>query len=663
MKFSSAVVSAILLQSSQTSARSLSFDAEDARERPVTKVVNLLKGVSEQLEKEGEEDKKTYDTYKCWCKTNGEEKAAAAVKAAAAIKEHKARVAELTATSSRLEVEYTNLGKDVEKYQAAMEKARAIRKEENGKFVAEETDELKNLDAVNSALQTVKSGSFLQSGSKIRNNLDKLLVLQGDRLSDWQSKVMDSFLQQQNPASDAVAGVLTSLKKDFEATLEQIRGVELKRKTSYEELMKANRDQHDAAKEAIDQKREEKAAADEEIMQRKRAIVELNEAAGGDAEFAAEVKEKCRVFEQEFETRTKTRADESEAVQKAIEVLSNDEAFDTFGKTLPTFLQLEGSATASSSAGVMAKRLELASATLAASGKLDSRLMTLALQTKLAKLDGFYRVKKSIDEMLIALKNEHEDEVKQKDYCVQEFQENKVATEKKTRMQKKQTNKVENLKVSIKKSSEEVASLSADTAEMQKQLKLASQNREAENAEFQQVVQDQRSTQTLLQKALTVLGDFYTKQKSFVQVGHEANPEEPAGFKDYKKSAGSMGAMSLLQQLIADAKAGEVEAVAGERTAQENYESFAKETSTSVATKTEQLDDATEVKAKAEKELVETKESLSGTTDEIMELATVNSDLHVTCDFVMKNFDVRQKARQQEMDALKQAKSYLNGAK
>jgi len=37
-------------------------------------------------------------------------------------------------------------------------------------------------------------------------------------------------------------------------------------------------------------------------------------------------------------------------------------------------------------------------------------------------------------------------------------------------------------------------------------------------------------------------------------------------------------------------------------------------------------------------------------------------DLHAQCDFVLKNFSIRQKARMQEVDAIQQAKSILSGA-
>jgi len=42
-------------------ASSLTFDAEGAKNRPVSKVITLLKDMLKQLEKEAEEDEEVYD--------------------------------------------------------------------------------------------------------------------------------------------------------------------------------------------------------------------------------------------------------------------------------------------------------------------------------------------------------------------------------------------------------------------------------------------------------------------------------------------------------------------------------------------------------------------------------------------------------------------------
>merc|ERR1719235_519272 len=48
---------------------------------------------------------------------------------------------------------------------------------------------------------------------------------------------------------------------------------------------------------------------------------------------------------------------------------------------------------------------------------------------------------------------------------------------------------------------------------------------------------------------------------------------------------------------------------------------------------------------------------------ELEQLSNYNAELHQSCDFVMKNFEIRQTARDEEVEALKQAKAILSGAK
>merc|ERR1719462_163303 len=50
------------------------------------------------------------------------------------------------------------------------------------------------------------------------------------------------------------------------------------------------------------------------------------------------------------------------------------------------------------------------------------------------------------------------------------------------------------------------------------------------------------------------------------------------------------------------------------------------------------------------------------TQGELESLGNAAGDVHKSCDFTLKNFAVRQEARDQEVNALRQAKSILSGA-
>merc|ERR1712194_700186 len=174
------------------------------------------------------------------------------------------------------------------------------------------------------------------------------------------------------------------------------------------------------------------------------------------------------------------------------------------------------------------------------------------------------RVKKAIDDMVAQLLQEKADEIKHKDFCVEEFNTNQLQTEKKDRQKQDLIALIEDLELTIKTLASEISNLKSEVAEMQVQMKRAGEDREKQNKEFQQVVADQRASQKLLAAALNILKGFYEKRAAFVQKQEPAGPPPPPGFKEYKKNAAAGGVMGMIQQIINDAKAMEAEAIRAE---------------------------------------------------------------------------------------------------
>merc|ERR1719199_1849873 len=219
--------------------------------------------------------------------------------------------------------------------------------------------------------------------------------------------------------------------------------------------------------------------------------------------------------------------------------------------------------------------------------------------------------------------------------------------------------------MTIKQLTEAIDTLKSEVAENQVQLKRAGEDREKENKEFQATVADQRATQKLLNAALNVLKGFYDKKAAaaLVQTQQPAGPPPPPGFEAYKKNAAAGGVMGMITQIINDAKAMEAEAIRSEEDAQKAYEDFVKDTNNSIEEKSKDIVNKSETKAKAEADLVEATKDKEAVMLELEQLANYKAELHSSCDFVMKNFEIRQTARDEEIEALKQAKAILSGAK
>merc|ERR1719378_1138534 len=104
----------------------------------------------------------------------------------------------------------------------------------------------------------------------------------------------------------------------------------------------------------------------------------------------------------------------------------------------------------------------------------------------------------------------------------------------------------------------------------------------------------------------------------------------------------------MIQNVINDAKLMEKEAIAAEQDSQAAYESFVKNTNDEIAAAQKEITNKTENKAKAEEEHTQATADLKATMSALEQLASYAADVHKSCDFVLKNFEIRQTARAQE---------------
>merc|ERR1719218_512401 len=120
--------------------------------------------------------------------------------------------------------------------------------------------------------------------------------------------------------------------------------------------------------------------------------------------------------------------------------------------------------------------------------------------------------------------------------------------------------------------------------------------------------------------------------------------------------------MQMIQMIIEEAKRAEEEAVIDEQSAQTAYASFVTETNAVLEQANKDITDKSAAQAAAEKAVVETEESLKNTLADIEDLKKYEGQLHADCDYILKNFKIRQEARAQEIEAIGQAKAILSGA-
>merc|ERR1719352_657746 len=118
----------------------------------------------------------------------------------------------------------------------------------------------------------------------------------------------------------------------------------------------------------------------------------------------------------------------------------------------------------------------------------------------------------------------------------------------------------------------------------------------------------------------------------------------------------------MIQGIINDARALQQEAERSEESAQKAYEDFVSDTNASMDAANTEITNLTEAKSKAEGDKAESDVTLDSVMADLQHLSNVNADLGSQCDFTLKNFDVRQQQRDDEMEALKSTIQMLHGA-
>merc|ERR1719499_880510 len=118
----------------------------------------------------------------------------------------------------------------------------------------------------------------------------------------------------------------------------------------------------------------------------------------------------------------------------------------------------------------------------------------------------------------------------------------------------------------------------------------------------------------------------------------------------------------MMQGIIDETKQMEAEIIRAEEDEQKGYEDLIKETNAENVKRNELIVEKSELLARRKEERVQNKENLDSVNLELEQLSNRNADLHGSCDFVLKNFEVRQEARSDEIKALDDAKAIFSGA-
>merc|ERR1719478_1594998 len=544
------------------------------------------------------------------------------------------------------------------------------------KFRDEEKDMILSIDSLKNALVVLEKTlgltqaskqSFLQAKSfttvraHVRDAMSKRKAddILAEILAPSDRDVLQAFLQGKLKAGSAqggeIMGVLKQMKTEFESNLADMQGDEGKSVTEFGELKEAKTSEILAGEKMIKEKTALLGKTKVQLAEAKEDLEDTTGAMEADQSFLVDLKERCSVSDKEWDQRSKTRSLEIAAVGETIKILTDDDAHDLFGSTL-SFLQL------SSTRRTLSKEdfaREQASHALLREGSKSGRKALVQLSARV-RLDAFKKVEEEINGMIADIEKESDDEVHLKAKCKEEFHQNEMETMAIEDTIKDLTTKINDLTSSIDTLEKEIAALKKEILETTIELQRSAELRGKQNKEYQSAIADQKATQSILKKALDRLGKFYAEQFLQLKAKHRhtklepgaAAPPPPQGFSEYKSNEGSGSVMTMIEGIITDAKEMEQESIKGEQDATSGYESFVKESYAAIEAAQRAVTNKMEEKATAETGKTAAEGDKADADDTAEDLAKTKADLHLSCDFVMMNFDAREAARKGEIEGL-----------
>jgi len=675
---------------------------------PIRKVVTMLQAMQSKVTEEGEKAEELFGKFMCYCKNSGGD-------LSGSIQAAELKIAELGpaiqgSEEKKLKTEEELKSDQDERVAAktAMAEATALRQTVKGvydKYMAESSTNLAALNKAITAVEKGMSGGFLQTRSA---SVLKAFLSSSKDVMDTDRQELLAFLSAKEgdeyaPQSGEITGILKTIKDEMFAEEQETMATEAAAVKSYEELMAAKKKEVAALSKAIEEKLERIGALGVKIAEMKSDLGDSVQSLDEDKKFLAELDSQCASKSGVHEEEKKMRAQEIVALADTIKILNDDDALDLFKKTLPgasmSFVQVASTFSAQRKEA-MSMLAQVRGHVQVSQGRHRIDIVMLALS---GKKMGFEKVIQMIDELVVTLKKEQVDDESKKEYCAVQFDQ----SDDKKKALERSIGDLETLiaetKEGIATATEEVAALMKGISELDQSVAEATEMRQAENAEYKDLMAGNGAAKELILFAKNRMNKFYNpklykaapKQElskedrimvnnggtpppteapggiagtgisvSFVQIDSQVAPPPPPATAEAYKAAGeeSGGVIAMMDLLVNDITKEMTTAEAEEKAAQGNYEAMMTDSAEKRAMDSKSLTDREGAKADMQAELEQGEGDKTSASKELMVLEQYMASLHAECDWLLQYFEVRKQARADEVDSLGKAKAVLSGA-
>jgi len=656
-------------------ASALAVGCSSTAVTPVQKVIELMNGmvVKGKAEKQAEEIQ--FAKFKTFCEDTAGSKKKAVDEANEKIDMLKADIQEAGADAARLSVEIKEHDEDLSIWSGDETAAAKVREIEKADYDAMHNDYSESISALNRAIQVLKK----QSHDRKQPSFTQVTALKKLNLIPAEAKkAIDVFLQQSDPDDEglevaapesnayesATGKVIDLLEKLLDKFVEErtvLEKEEMNSKHAFEMLMAELKK---SIAEASEDRSEKAATKAKRLQQKADAEGDLNDTTttrDDDQAYLSDLVGTCDQKGNDFLKRQQLRAEELEAINKAIEIVSGGAVSGAADEHLPGLVQ-----TGTAFAQLRASELNPVQVRLQhflqdRARSINSKVLAV-MATHVAS-DPFAKIKKMLKDLIIKLMEEANEEASHKGWCDTELSTNAQTRKEKTQSVELLHAEIDELSASISKLTEDLTELTAAVAELDEAMAKATALRNEEKAKNQETISDAEGAQVAVAQALTVLKEFYAKAAESTALIQKQQPEAPEIFDEPYQGmgAGAGGVVGMLEVIEQDFARLGADTDASETSAAQEYDTFMQDSKVDKAAKSSSITHKSAKKQDEEQTLTQKKADLEGTQKELDAALAYYDKLKPSCVDSGESYEDRVGRRKEEIESLQEALKILNG--
>lgn len=628
---------------------------------PIAKITGMLESLEKKVRREGDEKQKVYDKYMCYCKETSASLNLQLAEVAKSLPQLRSQTQEVSALQMSLESEIAQHKKDRDEAKSAIGSAAEIRKKEADTFLKDSQSQQEAVNSLTSAigaLEQNRAASFLQTtGASVLQRLS----LSAD-MTSRNRDLLASFLSSGSVPSGQVLGMLKQMKEDMGSDLKDMQTAEKKRLAEHLSLMEAKQKQQEVAMKAMEEKMLRLGELKVEMQVMKDDMKDQTEAQKENLEFATALN-KTEEKQQAWNEYQAAQAEELQALTETVQFLSQDQVSDTLKAVSTSALVDTGVA--------RTRRAEALSLSFLQTSEVEATGDSFELALRGQRGQGMDDVLRHIDDLHEVLDKEQASDEERQTYCETKLRRAANAKSTKQREVEDATSIIATFQNELDTVKGQIGSLQARMEELDQQVAKTTSARQAERAVFEKSRDTNNAAMELLEIAEKRLRRYYaaslvqrskadTSSSSKVRSMSHSAPEADLSYQ--KQGGGALRVLELFHVLKADVQKQTSMLVSEDSIGQSEYENLVKNSNQKKMADNRSLGSKQAAKAELEADLQRSREGLRSSNQVLTALEEEVRNLHQQCDFLLKNFDLREDARRAEKRSLTRAQAVLQAA-